>query len=289
MRYAYIARQADGKSVSALCRALRVSRSGYYAWSSRTPSRRHREDARLLEEIRQSHARSRGAYGARKVWAELRQRGFTCGRHRVARLRRENGIETLRRRRFRRIMEHRRHTKAVPNVLQRRFDPDAMNRVWVGDITWIRTRAGKLYLAVVLDLFARRVVGWAMAGTDNETLALDALKMALERRRPPAGLIHHTDQGVQYTAREYRRLMSQHGIAASNSAKGSCYDNAAAESFFSSLKNELTHHHTFETTAAARTALFEYMEAFYNRQRLHQTLGYRTPAEVENAALPTRP
>jgi transposase InsO family protein len=227
------------------------------------------------------HEASRQAYGAKKTWTELNARGIACGKHRVARLRREAGIEARRKRRFRITMEHHHTASAAPNLLQRQFRVSQPNRTWVGDMTFIRTRTGYLHLAVLLDLYSRRVVGWSMSEQPTLAVALDALSMALLARRPASGLIHHSDQGPLYSARRYRDTLEAHGLTASMSGKGNAYDNAVAESFFSNLKNELVHHCDFASREAARSAIFDYIEIFYNRQRLHQTLGYVSPALFE--------
>jgi putative transposase len=271
-------------SVSTMCRLLKVSRSGFYAWQCRPESRRTREDRSLLARIEAIHRKSREAYGTVKAWKELRARGVSCGRNRVGRLRKRAGIEAKRKRRFRVTTQSRHSFPIAANVLARRFAVDRPDRVWVGDITFIPTQAGWLYLAVLLDLYARRVVGWAMSRYIDTKLVSAALRMALARRRPKPGLIHHSDQGRQYAAGSYRQELSEHGIESSMSRKGDCFDNACAESFISTLKNELVHHVQFKTREEARTAIFEYIEVFYNRQRLHQTLGYRSPAEFERRA-----
>jgi len=270
--------------VRTLCRLLGVSRSGYYAWGARPESERVCEDRALLTRIEAIHRESREAYGAVKTWRSLRAQGVPCGRHRVARLRRQAGIEAKRKRRFRVTTQSRHSFPVAPNVLDRRFAVAQPNRVWVGDITFIPTRAGWLYLAVLLDLYARRIVGWAMSPYIDRELVTQALVMALQRRRPEPGLIDHTDQGRQYATGSYRQRLIEHGVELSMSRKGDCFDNACAESFISTLKNELTHHLQFNTREEARTAIFEYIEVFYNRQRLHQTLGYLSPAEFERRA-----
>jgi len=239
------------------------------------------EDLRLVGEIRRVHEASRRAYGAVKTWIVLNEQGTRCGKHRVARLRRTHDIQAQRTRRFRVTVEHHYTLPPAPNVLAQQFSVPAPDRVWVGDMTFIRTRAGFLYLAVLLDLYARRVVGWSMNDRPDLALMLGALNMALARRRISPGLIHHTDQAATYSAQLYRQRMQAHGLRPSMSARGNAYDNAVAESFFSNLKNELVHHCDFHTREAARTAIFDYIEVFYNRSRLHQTLGYRTPAAVE--------
>jgi len=261
---------------------MAVSRSGYYEWRDRAESPKGQEDLALLAQIRKVHVQSREAYGAKKTWLELNDRGVVCGKHRVARIRQQAGIEARRKRRFRITVENRGTLPPAPNLLQQCFQVGQPNRVWVGDMTFIRTRAGFLYLAVLLDLYGRRIVGWSMSGKPDMALVLGALQMALEQRKPQRGLIHHTDQGVLYAARGYRELMHAYGLQPSMSAKGNAYDNAVAESFFSNLKNELVHHCDFYSHNEARMAIFDYIELFYNRQRRHQTLGYVSPMQFES-------
>ena len=289
MKYAFVQEQTGATAVATMCRALGVSRSGYYRWIGRGASLRKQADLELLERIREVHRDRRMAYGAKKTWIELRRRGVPCSKHRVARLRCEHGIEAERKRRFRGTIRHRETQQPVPNVLARCFTAPAINRVWVGDMTCVTTAEGWLHLAVLLDLYARRVVGWAMGARADEELPVSALRMAIAQRRPEPGLVHHTDQGSQYRAAIYRRELVAIAAVASNSAKGTCYDNAVAESFFSNLKNELVHHTRFRTRDEARAAIFSYIEIFYNRQRIHETLGYRTPDEVERASRLTCP
>ena len=281
MKYGFVERLQEQFAVAALCRVLRVSRSGYYAWQTRPESARCVRDRQLLPAIERVHAEARETYGARKTWVALNHAGIRCGKHRVARLRRDAGIEAQRQRRFRVMTEHHHTVAPAPNLVRRAFAVSAPNVTWVGDTTVVRTRAGWLHVATLIDLYARRVVGWAMEDRQDVALVSTALRMALWQRRPPAGLIHHTDQGGIYAAAEYRALLLQHGVVPSMSGKGNCFDNAVAESFFSTLKNDLTHHHSFTTHEEARAAIFDFIEVFYNRQRLHQTLGDRTPAEVE--------
>ena len=281
MKYAFIREHDNEFSVARMCAVLRVPRSGYYDWVDRPAAARVVADRKLLIEIRRVHLAFRRNYGATKTWRELRKRGIACGKHRVARLRRQDGIEAKRRRRFRLTVENHHTAPAAPNLLQRRFDVSRPNRVWVGDMTFIRTRAGFLYLAVLLDLFGRKVVDWSMHDRPNQELMLGALNMALANRRPAHGLIHHTDQGVLYAAGEYREQMRKHGLVASMSRRGDCYDNAVAESFFSNLKNELVHHSDFASRESARAAIFDYIELFYNRQRSHQSLSYMSPVAFE--------
>jgi transposase InsO family protein len=283
MRYAFIQAHRHEFRIRRMCAVLKVSASGYYAWARRKPSRRARENDRLLEAIRTVHRRSREAYGAYKTWRVLRTEGVPCGRHRVARLRRAYGIEAKRRRRFRMAKRSYQHWPAAPNLLAQRFAAGQGSQIWVGDTTFIPTRAGTLYLAVLIDLHTRKVVGWAMAARQDEALVLSALNMAVRHCRPQPGLIHHTDQGSIYRASGYRQELAKQGARLSMSGKGNAYDNAVAESFFSSLKNELVHHTSFPTQDHARAALCDYIEIFYNRQRVHASLNYMTPIEYEIA------
>lgn len=285
MRYRFIEDHAAEHRVTAMCRALQVSRSGYYGWKERPESVRARENGCLLAHIRTIHAGAREAYGIVKTWRALTDRGIRCGRNRVARLRRIHGVEAKRRRRYRLAYAARNSEPMAPNLLDRRFAADAPDRVWVGDITFVPTREGWLYLAVLLDLYSRKVVGWAMSERQNRQLATDALVMAIERRKPGPGLIHHTDQGIVYASAVYREILKAHRMLPSMSRKGDCYDNAVAESFFSNLKNELVWGADFKTRAEARSAIFEWIEAFYNRERLHQTLDYVSPVRYEERAI----
>lgn len=289
MKYAFIERQCARFSVQMLCRAVKVSKSGYYDWLRRDSSSRELSDAGLVTHIRAVHQEHRQAYGALKTWQVLKSRGIACGKHRVARLRRQAGIQARRRSAYRNFAGQPRRAIAAPNLICRRFCAAAPNRIWVGDMTYVRTALGWLHVAVVLDLFSRKVIGWAMGEAANEALALSALNMAIAQRSPAAGLIHHTDQGTPYTAIGYRSRMSELGILASNSSTGACYDNAVAESFFSSMKNESTHHYRFRDRDEARMVVFDYIEAFYNRKRIHQYLGYQTPEATELECVSTYP
>lgn len=264
-----------------MCQALAVSRSGYYSWRSRGPNARLATEQRLREVLWAVHLQSRQSYGNRKVWKHLAGTAHACGRNRIERLRRESGIQTQRRRRFLKRYSARQGTPPAPNRLNQRFEAPAPNQVWVGDVTFIPTRQGWLYLFVLIDLHSRLVVGWSMAASSHTRHALAALEMAVKHRRPRPGLIHHTDQGYQYTSGAYRARLDALGLTASMSRRGNCHDNAVAESFFSSLKNELIYDRDFKTRSEAQAAIFEYIEVFYNRNRLHQTLGYRTPTDFE--------
>jgi transposase InsO family protein len=259
-----------------LCAALAVSRSGYYAWRDRPVSARTAEDRRLLPVLWRLHQQAREAYGALKLWRAVIDSGITCGRHRVARRRKLAGLEARRVRRFRVIVEHHQLPPPAPNLLQQHFVTTTLHRVWVGDFTHIPTRAGWLYVAVLLDLYSRRVIGWAMRAKPDQHLTLEAFAMAVRQRRVHPGLIHHSDQGAQYSCLAYQRQLTSLGMMPSMSRKGNCYDNAVAESFFSTLKNELVHHQTYHTRDEASREIFAFIEGFYNRQRLHQRLRHLT-------------
>lgn len=286
MTYQFIQTHQHQHRIERLCQVLAVSRSGYYAWRRRPLSARARANAGLVERMTQLHRQMKERYGALKLWRALVAAGVPCGRHRVARLRRQQGLLAKRIRRFRVMHEPHEFAPPAPNRLQQRFVAAAPNRIWAGDLTAIATRAGWVYLAVILDLYSRRVIGWAMSRKPEQHVALTALQMALTHRRPQPGVIHHTDQGATYTSLAYQRQLTQTGLVASMSRKGNCYDNAVVESFFSTLKNELVHDQDFWTHEAAQSAIFEFIEVFYNRQRLHQTLGYVSPVQFEAAHVP---
>ena len=274
--------------VERLCGALGVSVSGYYAWRSRRPSQHQQTDAVLLKAIQAVYQAGRGLYGSPRIHAALRQQGVRCSRKRVARLMRQQGIHSRRRPKRRVRTTDSRHNRPVaPNLLKRDFSAEAPNEKWVGDIVGLWTDEGWLYLAALLDTYSRFIVGWAMSVYRDEALLTDALRMALARRELPqaADLIQHTDRGSQYTADDYLALLKEQGIQVSMSDKGDPYDNAMMESFFSTLRAELTDLERFPTRQAARTAVFEFIEVFYNRQRLHSSLGYHSPLAFETAHL----
>jgi putative transposase len=284
-RFRFIDAQKAAYPIAVLCRVLRVSRSGYYAWDDRAPSAHAQADATLLAWIKRVHARSRRTYGAPRVRADLAAQGECVSRKRVARLMRRAGLRGRGRpkRAVRTTVADPIATPA-PNLVARQFTPIAPDRLWVGDLTFIPTAEGWLFLAVLLDTFARRVVGWAMAEHMRAELPLTALQMALHHRRPgPGALVHHTDRGSQYTATIYQAALRAAGITCSMSRAGNCYDNAVAESFFATLKSELVEGAVWATHAEATTAIFEYLEVFYNRQRRHSTLAYLSPAAFEAA------
>jgi putative transposase len=281
VRFAFIATEKACYPVALMCRVLQVSRSGYYAWRKRPAAERRRQDQRLTLEVAAIHAQSRGRYGSPRVHAELHQRGQRIARKRVARLMRAAGLRARARRRFRSTTDSQ-HAMAIKgNLLARRFATSAPNRSWVADITYMWTPEGWLYLAIVLDLFSRRVVGWSLSERLERGLALDALRMAIKGRPQSRAMLHHSDRGSQYASHEYQQLLAAHGILSSMSRKANCWDNAVAESFFATLKIELVYQTQWRTRQEARSALFEYIELFYNRQRRHSALGYLCPNEFE--------
>lgn len=269
--------------IGVLCEAVGVSRSAYYAWRSSTPSARELANERILAEIRAIHTEHEARYGSPRIVDELRERGHEVGKHRVARLMRENGIFGRIRRRFRHTTDSQHKLPIAPNLLEQNFFATAPNQAWVGDITYIWTAEGWSYLAVLIDLYSRRVVGWAMRKSLSRELALSALQLALTRRRPPPGLVHHTDRGSQYASHEYRQVLDEHDMRCSMSAAGNCYDNAVAESFFATLKKELVHGCAFETRSEAYDAISNYIENYYNAKRRHSAVGNESPINFELA------
>ena len=280
-RFRFIDAEKARFPVSMLCRIVGVSKSGYYAWRSRPPSKRSREDATLTECIVEVHQRSRETYGCPRVHAELRALGVHCGRRRVARLMRRAGIRGCMRGKRKRTT--RRVPRATPaaDLVKRDFHATAPDKLWTADITYLRTDEGFLHLAFVLDVYSRKIVGWSMASHLRTELVVDALEMAVWRRKPAAGLVHHSDRGTQYTALSFGKKLEEAKIVPSMGRAGSALDNAISESFVSTLKCELVHRRRFPTREAARSAVFEYLEAFYNRRRLHSSLGYMSPESYE--------
>ena len=260
---------------------LKVSRAGFYAWLRRGDSRRTLEDRRLTALIREEHEKSRATYGAPRIHAALKKRGETCGLHHVERLMRHAGIRSKMRPKFVRTTSSNHPYPIAPNLLNRQFEVSAANQAWVSDLTYIATDEGWLFLATTLDLFSRKVVGWAMSEIMPASIVECALQMAIDSRSPAAGLLHHSDRGVQYAAHSFQDQLQRNGMVCSMSRTGNCYDNAVQESFFHTLKTELCDHEHYRTRDEARGSVFEYIEAFYNRTRLHSTLGYCAPAEFE--------
>ena len=264
-----------------MCKTLKVSSSGFYDWRKRGESNRSAHNRVILGHIRRVHEQSRQNYGIIKCWKQLNIEDIQCGRDCVARLRRQHNIYSKRRKRFVVTTRSKHRHWIADNELKRDFSSSKPNHVWVGDVTFIATHAGWLYLAILLDLFSRKVIGWSMSNNNNGQLVKDALDMAVQHRQPDKGLVHHTDRGSTYAMKSYRDALRQYGMISSMNRKGDCWDNAVAESFFGNLKNELIYWHSFKTREAARAAIFDYIEVFYNRQRLHQTLKYQTPEQFE--------
>jgi putative transposase len=266
-----------------MCEVLNVSRSGYYAWRERPPSAREMANQKLLQAIHKEYEKSDEIYGSPRITAALRQQDWTCGENRVARLMRLHGLQAKTARLFRATTRRNLAHPVAPNLLRRNFTADRPDQIWLADITYIPTREGWLYLAAVLDLYSRRIVGWAMNHRMTQELTLAALGMALQQRRPDLTLLHHSDQGSQYTSGAYQQLLKGKEIEVSMNGVGTWYDNAPMESFFGSLKAERVHHVTYHTRREARQDLFRYIESFYNRRRLHSSIGYRSPVAFEQA------
>lgn len=270
-------------SVQAMCRVLEVSRSGYYENLSRPPSCHSLDDDALRPKIKKTFEKGRKSYGTRRIKDDLKKQGTIASRRRIARLMHEEGLQVKTKRKFKPTTDSKHDKPIAPNLLEREFSVNTPDTVYVGDITYIPTREGWLYLAVVIDLFSRAVVGWSMDSRINAALVNDALRMAIWKRKPARGLISHSDRGSQYASDSHRKIHTSHGIKASMSKKGDCWDNAVAESFFHTLKTELIHHCDYETRADARASIFEYIEVFYNRQRRHSHIGHMAPLAFEAA------
>lgn len=280
MKYAWIDGQRKAYWLPAMCTTLEVSVSGYRAWKhGGSPQRKRLTDTQMLALIRAIHRELKGSYGSPRMVRELRGRGFPASKPRVERLMRENGIRARHKRRYKATTDSKHGLPVAPNLLDRNFAPGAPNQAWAADITYIWTDEGWLYLAMVLDLFNREIVGWSIKPRMTTDIVIDALTMAWFRRKPAAGLVHHSDRGSQYASHAFQDRLAEYGMVCSMSRKGNCWDNAPAESFFNSLKNERVFGRRYATRTAARADLFEYIEAFYNRSRRHSTLGYRSPVQ----------
>jgi putative transposase len=282
MTYHFIQQHQAEYPVRTMCRVLCVSPSGYYRWCNAPQSQRAQQNQELLGQIQMVHQASRQSYGSPKIQQALRQAGIHCGRNRIMRLMRQAGVVSKRQRCFKRTTQVNPHHRYAPNQLQQRFVATAPNQVWLTDMTSIATAQGWLYVAVVLDLYSRRIVGWAMADRMTDALTQHALQMALRQRKPQAHhLLHHSDRGSQYTSADYQKLLADHHIIVSMSSTGNCYDNAPMESFFAQLKLEQVYQQRYPTRQSAMSSVFAYMEGFYNTQRLHSALDYRSPAHFE--------
>ena len=281
MKYGFMDQHRNQFPMRLMAKLLGVSPSGFHTWKKRSPSRRELEEYKIIRAIEDIHRSSRGTYGSPRVHAQLKGMGFDVNPKKVERLMKKFGIRAKTKRKFRVTTDSKHNLPVASNVLNRDFSPDAPNKAWAGDITYLWTKEGWLFLAVIVDLFSRQVVGWSMDERITKELTLAALRMGLRRRNPAPGLIHHSDRGSQYAATAYRRLLEARGAVCSMSRKGNCWDNAVVESFFHTLKMELVHHECFETREEARRKIFEWIEVFYNRQRLHSALGYMSPAKYE--------
>jgi putative transposase len=281
--FSFIEQHKDAWPVTLMCSTLGVSPAGFYAWLRRPRSEQQQRRDALLVEIRAVHAEVKKRYGSPRIYKELQARGVDCCVNTVAKLMHDNDIRSKTARKFRNTTDSNHSLPVADNLLDRQFDPAGPNEKWVGDITYIPTREGWLYLAVIEDLYSRRIVGWAMADHMESRLVVDAMEMAVARRLPGEGLLAHTDRGSQYASDHYQRLLRKHGIECSMSRVAQCWDNAPMESFFASLKKELVHDEDYQTRAEARTSIVEYIEVFYNVKRRHSSLGYVSPTEFEEA------
>ena len=281
MRFQFIENHRDELPVTRMCKALNVSPSGFYAWRSRPVSAREMANRELVMKIETVYYDSYETYGSPRVYHELKAQGVACSENRVARLMRLRGLQAKQVRRYKATTKRNKKHPVAPNLLNRNFAAERPDHKWLTDITYIPTREGWLYLAAILDLYSRQIVGWAMSKRMTAALTIRALKMAIRRRRPGAGLIHHSDQGSQYTDGTYQALLRDHGIQASMNGVGTWYDNAPMESFFGTLKSELVHHCTYQVRNEAKVDVFYYIESFYNRRRLHSALDYLSPVEYE--------
>ena len=283
MKHEVIETEKASFPVSLMCRCLEISRSGFYAARQRPVSRRTRENELMTQRIQSCYTRSRETYGSPRIYHDLREEGWAVGRHRVARLMKASGLRAIPPRRWRGTTDSKHSLPVAENVLARDFEVTDLNRVWAGDITYIWTWEGWLYLAVILDLASRRAIGWSMADHLRTELPLGALDMALGQREVPSHLLHHSDRGSQYASRSYQERLREHGIQCSMSRQGDCWDNAVVESFFGTLKTELIHRRRWRSRREARSAIFEYIEVFYNRHRRHSSLAYQSPVAFEES------
>ena len=281
MRFQFIKDHRNEFPVTRMCTVLNVSPSGYYVWRKRPVSKREMANRELYKKIKVVYNENHGVYGSPRIYRALKRRGVACSENRVARLMRLRGLQAKQTKRYKATTKRNKAHPVAPNLLKQDFVADWPNQKWLTDITYIPTQEGWLYLAVVLDLFSRRIIGWAMSDRMTSDLTMDALKMAIRQRRPEISLIHHSDQGSQYTDGEYQQLLKNWGIQVSMNGAGNWYDNAPMESFFGSLKSEWVHHHTYRTRDEARADIFYYIESFYNRRRLHSSLDYISPEAYE--------
>jgi transposase InsO family protein len=285
MKYWFMDQHSSTHGVQKMCRVIGASRSGYYRWKIQPQSKRQQENEKILIEIKESHKNSRRAYGSPRITVELQAKGMKCGENRVALLMKTHGIVGKAKKKFKATTNSKHALPVAENLLRQNFAAERPNTVWVSDITYVWTSEGWLYLAVILDLFSRQVVGWAMSDRLTAGFVVKALYQAIGRRHPSAGCILHSDRGIQYASTDFRDVLSAYGFIQSMSRKGNCYDNAVAESFFHTLKTEHVYDYRYETRAEARQSIFDYIEMFYNRQRRHSALGYRSPVSFELEAM----
>ena len=279
MKFQFISDHRETFKVGRMCNVFNVSRSGYYAWVNRSESPRSIENRALKVKIRVLHAASYGIYGSPKIYLDLKDEGIRCGKNRVARIMKEAGLHSRTKKKFKATTQSNHQLPVAPNLLNQNFSVDTPGRIWVGDITYIHTGEGWVYLAVLIDLFNREIVGWSLGSRMTRQLTIDALQMAVGRKSPSRGLIHHTDRGSQYASLDYQKWLDDYGMLCSMSRKGNCYDNAVAESFFSRLKCEWVNHYRYQNKAEAMESVFYYIEIFYNRKRRHSFANYATPHE----------
>ena len=284
MRFAFVEKHRNSIPTERLCRIVDVTARGYRAWRGRSASCRQREDLVLLAHIREQHRLSLNSYGRPRITEELKELGLKVGHRRVGRLMRQNGISVVRTHKYKVTTDSKHRFNIAPNLLNQNFAADGSNQKWVVDISYLWTREGWLYLAVVLDLHSRRVIGWAVSNRMKRTLAIRALNMAIALRRPPEGCIHHSDRGSQYCSHDYQKILRQHGFKVSMSGKGNCYDNAAMETFFKTIKAELIWRYVWQTRRDVEVAIFEYINGFYNPRRKHSALGWKSPLAFERLA-----
>jgi putative transposase len=285
MKYWFMDQHSSTHGVQKMCRVIEASRSGYYRWKIQPQSNRQKENDKILVEIRESHKNSKRAYGSPRIVEDLQAIGMNCGENRVARLMKINGIVGKAKKKFKATTNSKHTLPIAENLLNQNFKAEKPNTTWVSDITYIPTGEGWLYLAVILDLFSRQVAGWAMSDRLTSEFVVKALYQAIGHRHPATGCILHSDRGIQYASKDFRDVLSAYGFIQSMSRKGNCYDNAVAESFFHTLKTEHVYDYRYETRAEAKQSIFEYVEMFYNRQRRHSALGYRSPASFELEAM----
>jgi len=285
MKYWFMDQHCSSHGVQKMCRVIGASRSGYYGWRRQPQSKRQKDNEKILMEIRESHKNSRRAYGSPRITEDLQAKGMRCSENRVARLMKVHGIVGKAKKKFKATTNSKHNLPVAENLLNQNFVTEKPNTVWASDITYIQTLEGWLYLIVILDLYSRQVVGWAMSDRLTADFVVKALYQAIGRRRPASGCILHSDRGVQYASTDFRNVLKAYGFIQSMSRKGNCYDNAVSESFFHTLKTEHVYEYRYETRAEARQSIFEYIEMFYNRQRRHSALGYRSPVSFELEAM----